>query len=107
MAKLLIQTQVFENYAWNEDGSLGTGDNAYWKPKGGSDYVVKNLTSLALTTIRNLVDSVRPQIEQDNEAFRESIIGWEVVADDYLTQFEKDQLEYEGKITFGPHEITL
>ena len=106
MAKLLIQTQVFENYAWNEDGSLGTGDNAYWKPKGGSDYVVKNLTSLALTTIRNLVDSVRPQIEQNNDAFRESIIGWEVVADDYLTQFEKDQLEYEGKITFGPHEIT-
>ena len=107
MAKLLIQTQVFENYAWNEDGSLGTGDNAYWKPKGGSDYVVKNLASLALTTIRNLVDSVRPQIESDNEAFREHIISWEVVADDYLTEFERSQLEYEGKITFGPHEITL
>ena len=106
MAKLLISTQVFENYAWNEDGSLGTGDNAYWKPKGGSDYVVKNLTSLALTTIRNLVDSVRPQIESDNDAVREHIIGWEVVADDYLTEFERSQLEYEGKITFGPHEIT-
>ena len=44
MAKLLITTQVYENYAWNEDGSLGTGDNAYWKAKGGNDYVLPNFT---------------------------------------------------------------
>ena len=49
--------------------------------------------------------ALRGQIEQDNDAFREHIIGWEVVADDYMTQFEKDQLEYEGKVTYGPHEL--
>ena len=25
MSKLLITTQIFENYAWDEDGVLGTG----------------------------------------------------------------------------------
>ena len=37
MSKLLITTQVYENYAWLEDGSLGVGDQAYWKAKGGND----------------------------------------------------------------------
>jgi hypothetical protein len=103
MAKLLIQTQVFENYAWNEDGSLGTGDNAYWKPKGGGDYVIKNFKKFNKVT--EVVMAVRGQIEQDNDAFREHILGWDVVADDYLTEFERSQLEYEGKITYPANEI--
>ena len=103
MAKLLISTQVFENYAWNEDGSLGTGDNAYWKPKGGSDYVIKNFRDYNRVT--EVVMALRSQIEQDNDAFRETIIGWEVVADDYLTDFERSQLEYEGEIRFPAKEL--
>ena len=96
---------MFENYAWNKDGSLGTGANAYWKAKGGSDYVVRNVDQCDMVDV--IVDRVRPQIEKDDDAFREEIIGWKVVADDYMTQFEKDQLEYEGKITFGPYELVL
>lgn len=103
MAKLLISTQVFENYAWNEDGTLGVGENAYWKAKGGGDYVIKNFRDFNRVT--EVVMAVRGQIEQDNDAFREQIIGWEVVADDYLTEFEKSQLEYEGKITYPANEI--
>ncbi len=104
MAKLLIQTQVFENYAWNEDGSLGKGENAYWKPKGGNDYVVKKFRGGEdMATIA--VIGLRSQIEQDNDLFREQIISWDIVPDDYLTQFEKDQLEYEGRITYGPQEL--
>lgn len=105
MAKLLIQTQVYENYAWDENGNLGTGDKAYWKAKGGSDYVVKNFKKFNKVT--ETVMALRSQIEQDNDAFREHIIGWEVVADDYLTEFERSQLEYEGKITFPAHELTF
>ncbi len=105
MAKLLISTQVFENYAWDENGNLGTGANAYWKAKGGSDYVVKKFKDFNRVT--ETVMALRSQIEQDNDAFREHIIHWEVVADDYLTEFERDQLEYEGRITYGPHELTV
>jgi hypothetical protein len=28
-----------ENYAWREDGTIGTGADAYWKFKGGNTYI--------------------------------------------------------------------
>ena len=95
MAKLLITTQVYENY--------GDADKPYWKAKGGSDYVVKKFKQFNKVT--EVVMALRGQIEQDNEFFQESIIGWEVVADDYLTEFERSQLEYEGKITYPANEL--
>ena len=105
MSKLLITTQVFENYAWREDGSLGTGAEAYWKPKGGSDYVVRGVDECDMIDI--IVDRVRSKIEQANDAFMEHIVHWAVVADDYLTEFERDQLEFEGKIRFPVQELAL
>ena len=105
MSKLLIITQVYENYAWNEDGSIGTGVDAYWKAKGGSEYVVKNFTDF--NRITETVMAVRGQIEQDNEYFREYVIDWEVVADDYLTEFEQSQLEYEGCINYPARELRV
>jgi hypothetical protein len=95
MAKLLIQTQVYENY--------GNAAEPYWKPKGGSDYVVKKFRDYNQVT--ETVMALRPQIEQDNEYYREHIINFEVVADDYLTDFEKSQWEYEGKITYPAKEL--
>ena len=105
MSKLLITTQVYENYAWREDGSLGTGADAYWKAKGGSDYVIRGVDECDMVDI--IVDRVRGQIEQNNDAFREHIINFEVVADNYLTEFEQDQLHYEGKIRFPAQELSV
>jgi hypothetical protein len=105
MSKLLISTQVYENYAWGEDGTLGTGADAYWKAKSGNDYVVKNVDECDMVDI--IVDRVRGKIECDNDAFREYVIGWKVVADDYLTSFERDQLEYDGKITYPAQEVNV
>ena len=95
MSKLLIQTQVYENY--------GNAEEPYWKPKGGSDYVVKKFRDYNQVT--ETVMALRPQIEQDNEFYREHIISFEVVADDYLTDFERSQWEYEGKITYPAKEL--
>lgn len=95
MSKLLIQTQVYENY--------GDAAKPYWKPKGGGDYVIKNFKKFSKVT--EVVMAVRGQIEQDNEFYREHIINFEVVSDDYLTEFERSQLEYEGKITYPANEI--
>ena len=96
MAKLLISTQVYENY--------GDADNPHWKAKGGCDYVVKNFRQFDRVT--EVVVALR-SIESDNEYFREYIIDWEVVADDHLTQFERDQLEFQGKIVFPSKEIFI
>ena len=101
MAKLLITTQVYENYGAHDWDGAGECPQ-YWKAKGGSDYVVKKIN---VNQVTETVMALRGQIEQDNEGFRETIIGWEVVADDFLTEFEKSQLEYEGKITYPAKEL--
>ena len=98
--KLLITTQVYENYGAHDWDGVGECPS-YWKAKGGSDYVVKKFRGDATTAVMAL----RGQIEQDNDAYRESIINWEVVADDYLTEFEQSQLAYEGTIRYPAKEL--
>jgi hypothetical protein len=102
--KLLITTQNYENYGAHDWDGVGECPQ-YWKAKGGSDYVVKNFTNFNNTT--EVVMALRGQIEEDSEYFRSSIIDWEVVADDFLTEFEQDQLNYEGKIRFAAKELVL
>ena len=104
--KLLITTQVYENYAWREDGSIGTGDDAYWKAKGGHEYVIKKFKGGDAAATK-MVMAVRSQIETENDGYREHIVDWLIVADDYLTEFERSQLEYEGKITFPATELEV
>jgi hypothetical protein len=96
MAKLLITTHVYENY--------GSADEPYWKPIGGSDYVVKKFRggNEAATTA---VMALRSQIECDNEGYREYILSWEIVGDKYLTEFEQSQLDYEGSIRYPAKEL--
>jgi hypothetical protein len=80
MAMLVIQTQVYENYgahAWEGEGECPQ----YWKPKGGSEYKVPGVDL------------------NDDHYWREYIIDWSVEADDYLSQFERDQLKWDGKIS--------
>ena len=101
MAKLLITTQVYENYGAHDWDGVGQCPQ-YWKAKGGNDYVVKRIN---INKVTETVMALRGQIEQDNEGFRETIIGWEIVANDYLTEFEKDQLEYEGSIRYPAKEL--
>jgi hypothetical protein len=100
MSKLLITTQTQENYGahdWDGEGQCPQ----YWKFKGGSDYVVKKFRGDATTAVMAL----RSQIECDNDHFRESIIDFRIVADNYLTEFEQSQLDYEGRVTYGPKEL--
>ena len=97
MSKLLIQTQVYENY--------GDADKPYWKAKGGGDYVVPNFTDF--NTVTEVVLGLRDQIESNTDYFRESIICWNVVEDSYLTEFERSQMEYEGRIVYPAKELVL
>ena len=101
--KLLITTQVYENYAWLEDGTLGIGKDAYWKPKGGDEYVIKNIKNDEEATVA--VMSVRDQIERASNVFMESIVDYHLVPDNYMTEYERSQLEYEGRIQYPAKEI--
>lgn len=80
---LLVHTQCYENYAFDEQGRMDT-ENPYWKPKGGSEYLVVGVdpesTDVELTMV---LDKVRPRIEIDNPAYQEYILGWKVVPADF------------------------
>ena len=102
--QLLITTQIQENYGahdWDGEGECPQ----YWKFKGGNDYVVKKFNDVNKAT--DTVMALRSQIESDNYAFREWVIAWEVVADDYLTEFEQSQLDYEGRITYPAQQLEM
>ena len=96
MSKLLISTQVHENYGSHDWDGVGQCPQ-YWKAKGGADYVVKNVD---INKATETVQALRGKIESDSEYYREVILDWAIVADDYLTEFEQSQLQYEGKITY-------
>jgi hypothetical protein len=96
--KLLISTQYMENYGahtWD-----GTGEcPQYWKAKGGNDYAVSNYTG-GESGISETLDRVRGKIESDDNYCREWIIAAEIVEDGYLTEYERSQIDYEGRIVY-------
>ena len=101
--KLLISTQVYENYGAHDWD--GTGEcPQYWKAKGGSDYVIKRFKGGDEEAVKAIF-CLRGQIESDDEFYRESILSWNIVGDDYLTEFEQSQLDYEGQIRFPSKEL--
>ena len=102
--KLLITTQVYENYGAHDWDGKGACPQ-YWKAKGGNDYVVKKFKGGNTAATTAVMMGLRAQIECDNDHFRESIIDFRIVADDYLTEFEQSQLDYEGKIRYSPKEM--
>jgi hypothetical protein len=99
---LVIETQIYENYGahdWNGEGACPQR----WKAKGGSSYKVTAVPTG--TEFEAVLARVTPELEQDSDYWRESIIGYHFEADDWLSDFERSQLEYEGKITFEADTI--
>ena len=91
---LVIRTQFMENYGAHDWD--GTGEcPQYWKMKGGSEYKVINVP---LNVDYQEVVSMA-NVETDNIGCREYILDWSLESDDYLSWFEKSQLEYDGKVT--------
>ena len=105
--QLLITTQTQENYGAHDWDGEGTCPQR-WKFKGGQDYKY-DLGRFGRNeqAITELVMALRGQIEENNDYFRNDIIGWEVVADNYLTAFERSQLEYDGVIQYPATRLTL
>ena len=90
---LVIRTQFMENYGAHDWD--GTGEcPQYWKMKGGSEYKV---TNVPLNIDYQEVVSMA-NVETDNIGCREYILDWSIESDDYLSWFEKSQLEYDGVI---------
>ena len=87
MTKLVIGTQYKENY-----NTTGEGE-PYWKFKGGSEFIVSIPKGMSIV---HLINEVAPLIEYKNEMSEEFILGHFIAEDNYQSDFEKSQIEYEG-----------
>jgi hypothetical protein len=104
--KLHIYTQDQENYGAHDWDGVGECPQ-YWKFKGGVDFFVPMGNSINSETATAIVMAVRGDIEENNEYFSRQIIGWDIVADDFMTEFEQSQLEYEGEIRYPAKVLEL
>jgi hypothetical protein len=96
--KILITTQYRENY--------GTADKPYWKFKGGEEYFILGVDPLKVAP-GLLVEQVRSEVEYSSEMCEEYILDWQLVEDDYLTDFEQSQLELDGSIQYPAKILEL
>lgn len=76
--KLVIQTQVRENYAAHD----GFSGEYYWKMKGGNTYVVRDLSPRQSERARGGIPTLTKLIEEKNDYYEEYILSAEVVEDD-------------------------
>lgn len=100
---LVIRTQYMENYGahdWDGEGECPQ----YWKAKGGSEYKILDVP--LNIDYNELVKFALTGIETDNEYCRETMIDWSIESDDYLSWYEKSQLEYDGSIAFKEPTMT-
>lgn len=84
---IVIDTQIHENY--------GDADQPYWKAKGGQSIKV---TNVPLGLDSESIDALVQTVEIANDYYTEYVLGWSIQPDDYLSWFEKSQLEYDGCI---------
>ena len=105
--KLHICTQIEENYGAHDWDGEGTCPQR-WKMKGGNDYFYP-LGDVARTeeSLAELVELFRSRFEEMNDYYREYLVGYTVVPDQYMTPFERSQLEYEGEIAYPATILTL
>ena len=93
---LVIRTQFMENYGahdWDGEGECPQ----HWKFKGGSEYKLTGVDPTSdIQDYINLAD-----VEYSNEYAREYILSATFESDDYLSSFEKSQLEYDGRIIYA------
>jgi hypothetical protein len=98
-----LHTQYCENY----------GDEAkpYWKFKGGETYVITGfnhpLNDRIGAAAAAVVDAMRARVEYANGMSEEYLLDWELVPASELTQSERDQLEFDGRITDPSQRIAL
>jgi hypothetical protein len=98
--KLHINTQYMENYGahdWNGEGECPQR----WKFKGGEDYFYQlGAVEPSEEHLAELVEALRSRVEWSDDGSRSYIVGYGVVADDFRTEFERSQLEYDGHIAY-------
>jgi len=91
----VIRTQFMENYGAHDWDGKGECPQ-HWKMKGGSEY---KITGVDPTSDPEDYINIAG-VEFNDIGAREYIVSYSFESDDYLSAFEKSQLEYDGEIYF-------
>lgn len=87
----VVKTQILENYgAHSEDGKFSSG-NAYWKMKGGNEYIVSDVTRP-----QDAMAFVAAKYMENNIYFKEfpfDVITWDEWQVE-LTEHDEDYREF-------------
>lgn len=98
-------TQGRENY--------GTPENPYWKSKPGGEYLLPVDRDALLAApnkaefLNNLAQRAIRVLNKSDAMWEQWVVDWQLVESDHYTDFELDQLEYEGRITNWAEIIEL
>jgi hypothetical protein len=81
---LLISTQYLENYAFTPEGEVDY-DSPRWKAKGGTDILITGVdVESTPMEVDYVLDAIRYRIERNDGFSWESIIGWQLVPEDFF-----------------------
>ena len=93
---IVIRTQYHENYGahdWDGEGECPQ----YWKAKGGSEYKILDVP--LNIDYNEFVKFALTGIETDTDYSSEYMVDRSMESDDYLSWFERSQLQFDGAIT--------
>ena len=87
--KLVIWTQYLENYAFDDKGAPMTGNEAYWKHKGGDTFIIPDFTVEQALAVGNgsskILDELYKLIEVKNDFEQTYVTDWGILDDDTVT----------------------
>ena len=102
METFLVTTQALENYGAHSESGKFNDNHAYWKFKTGSDYIITGVDRL-----QDAVAFVAAITMENGIGSKEFPCHFEQVPHDYQTEYEKSQLDYDGKITYPAKRIDV
>ena len=84
-----------------------------WKYKSGGDHLLPIDKDALLAAedraafLADLAERATALLNQDGEMWRQWVVDWELVEADHYTEFELNQLQYEGHIKYWAHIVEL
>ena len=102
MAHFFIATQTLENYGAHAASGRYADGAAYWKMKGGTDYIISGVDR-----IQDAVAFVAAVAMENSIAYKEFPTHWEEVDAEFETDFERSQREWDGEIAFPAQRINV
>ena len=102
MAHFFIATQTLENYGAHAASGRWADGAAYWKMKGGTDYIISGVDR-----IQDAVAFVAAVAIENGIGYKEFPAHWEEVDSEFETDFERSQREYDGEVAFPAQRINV